>query len=727
MTSELKPPSAPALAPVPIYLDVAVDVPLQALPADFDVSQGVDYVWKPKPETDEIQPQRGSVVVVRWAGRVCLGVVLNILDTPRFDAAKVQPAYLLPALAGAALPEGVLKLALFASQYYHRGIGEVLLPTVAAALPAPKRPSVAAAFEHAKRSAHNAIQDAAHRSATNLPTLNAQQAAVLAALSGRQFKPHLLYGVTGSGKTEVYLARAAQALAAGKQVLILVPEIVLVPAMLARVKRALPHARATALHSDIGVATRRRAWAACLAGAVDVVVGTRLAVFAPLPALGLIVVDEEHDPSYKQQEGVRYCARNLAIVRARFEGCPVVLGSATPSLESWLQAQNTNNAPARYTLHRMTQRARAESQLPDIVTINLGDYPATNGISAPALEALTDTLARGEQSLVFLNRRGYAPVLGCNACGWVSDCAHCASHMALHRLKSSWRLLCHHCGSHAAPPRACPDCGNAQIEPEGQGTQQLEQTLASLLAAVPNKSGQPPVIARLDSDVTRKVGVGGAITAAMHAGEVDVLVGTQMTAKGHDFANLSTVLVAGCDGALFSPDYRGVERLFALLMQVSGRAGRAGVAGTVWIQTRQAAHPLFTALTQPSIDGFYAAMLAERKRAGLPPYGYQAVLRAAHPEQSHTLDWLAAAKRLLDLSVHANHAQVSVFAPVPMLMPKLAGKHRSQLLFESPSRAALHALLSAAVPAWVQFGKAARAGELGYGLNWWLEVDPGDV
>jgi primosomal protein N' (replication factor Y) (superfamily II helicase) len=689
--------------PIPIecWLNVAVDVPLQALPENMALMDGVDYKWRGTPS--EPSPKRGSIVLVTWARRRCLGVVLGVLPEPRYDAAKVLPAVLLPALVGYELPESVLKLAHFACQYYHRGIGEVLLPTISAALPAPKVPRAMA-----EKLATPAKEQ---RHLLKVPPATPEQAAVLTELAASTgFAVHLLYGVTGSGKTEVYLTRAAQTIADEKQVLLLVPEIVLVPAMVARVKKALPNANVVALHSDIAPPQRRKAWAACLAGEVDVVVGTRLAVFAPLPAIGLVVVDEEHDPSYKQQEGVRYCARNLAVVRAQLQGCPVILGSATPSLETWLKAKE-----GKYLAHRMTQRAK-QSALPDWAQISLTEYPTKTGLSQPAIDALTDTLARGEQSLVFLNRRGYAPVLSCVGCGWASECGNCSSHMALHRLKGAWKLVCHHCSSQALPPKTCPKCGNAQLEPEGQGTQAIEQALREAVLGAR--------IERLDSDVTKKTGEGKRIAQAMADRELDILIGTQMTAKGHDFPALSTVIVVGCDGALFSPDYRGVERLFALLTQVSGRAGRADLPGTVYLQTRQPTHPLFAALLQPSVDDFYHALLGERQQAGLPPYGYQAVLRASHASLEAAIAWLAAAKRALPL---AEHPQVRVFSPVPMLMPKVATKFRAQLLFESTSRAALHGLLHQAVPQWVAGSKGVKAADAGYGVLWHLEVDPSEV
>jgi primosomal protein N' (replication factor Y) (superfamily II helicase) len=695
-----------------LWLNVAVNLPLQALPADTALSDGVDYVWRrdsaAAANAPYYPPTLGSIVVVRWAGRRCLGVVIEILPQPRYDPAKILPATLLPALAAYVLPTTVLKLAQFASQYYHRALGEVLLPTVSAALPAPQRPKPIPAKMALSTDSESALPKLKHT--LQVPPATVEQRRVLSDLDDTGFGVHLLYGVTGSGKTEVYLARAAQAIQQGKQVLLLVPEIVLTPALLARVKKALPHAKSALLHSDIAVSQRRKTWAACLAGEIDVLVGTRLAVFAPLPRVGLIVVDEEHDPSYKQQEGVRYCARNLATVRAHLEDCPIILGSATPSLESWLKARD-----GKYRSHRMLSRAKT-SALPTWKTIDLLQNPTKTGLSLPIMTALSDALERGEQSLVFLNRRGFAPVLTCTGCGWASECTACSSHMALHRLRQAWTLVCHHCAAKSLPPKACPKCGNAQLEPEGQGTQAIEDTLRQHFPKAR--------LARLDSDITRQAGQGKRIADAMKARELDILVGTQMTAKGHDFPALSTVVVVGCDGILASPDYRGVERLFALLTQVAGRAGRADIAGTVWLQTRQASHAVFTALLHPSVDVFYEALLDERKQAGLPPYGYQAVLRASHADLEVALAWLAKAKQTV---TWIDVAKVRIFSPVPMLMPKVAAKFRAQMLFESASRTELHSVLRDAVPMWVAASKALRAGDLGYGVVWHLEVDPSDV
>ncbi len=698
-----------------LWLNVAVNVPLQALSPDTALSDGVDYVWRNDDASEpSILPRQGSIVLIRWVGRRCLGVVLSVLPEPRYDPKKILAAQLLPSLGHKVLPNTVLKLALFASQYYHRTVGEVLLPTVSVALPAIKNSitsdiNIVNTIDTTEDNLSKRLKPLL-RHTLIVATPTAEQAIVLNDLTEDCFGVHLLYGITGSGKTEVYLSRAAQAIKQGKCVLILVPEIVLVPAMLARVITALPNVKHAVLHSDMSVAKRRTTWIECLSNNIDILIGTRLAIFAPLSNIGLIVVDEEHDSSYKQQEGVRYCARNLAVVRGQLEHCPVILGSATPSLDTWFKA-----CEGKYRLHRMLKRVKT-SVLPRWIMVDLLKHPTKTGLSAPVLKALNDTLARNEQSLVFLNRRGFAPVLTCTGCGWNSECINCSSYMALHRLKGKWQLVCHHCAAKMPPPKSCPKCGNVHLEPEGQGTQAIEDTL---LNAIPLAR-----ISRLDSDVSRKKGQSKQITHAMKHRELDILVGTQMTAKGHDFPALSTVVIVGCDGMLASPDYRGVERLFALLTQVAGRSGRSEVAGTVWLQTRQAQHPVFLAVLQPTVDSFYNTLLYERKSAGLPPYSYQAVLRANHTHLDVALSWLNQAKILIDW-VDSN--AVRVFSPVPMLMPKVATQCRGQMLFESNSRPELHRLLRDAMPVWIAYSKTLRSGDSGYSVIWHLEVDPSEV
>lgn len=703
-----------------VWLNVAVNVPIQALPVNMSLNDGFDYVWYANSSlnTDSnsvIFPRQGSIVLISWANRQCLGVVLSILIAPRYDKKKILSAQLMPHLGDTALPDTVLKLAAFASQYYYRPIGEVLLPTISTLLttiPFKAQPINKNNKDNKDNKHKHCLSELnpllSHQFIS--PTLTDEQVKVLNALSKGVFAVHLLYGVTGSGKTEVYLSRAAQAIAQGKRVLILVPEIVLVHSMLSRVKIALPNANCAVLHSDISAKQRRITWIDCLFSKIHIVIGTRLAIFAPLSNLGLIVVDEEHDLSYKQQDGVRYCARNLAIVRGQLEQCPVILGSATPSLDTWLHAFE-----GKYHLHRMLKRAKSNI-LPQWNKINLLENPSKTGLSEPILTALNNNLSRGEQSLVFLNRRGFAPVLTCMGCGWMADCMDCSSYFAVHKLQKTWRLICHHCSTNRLPHKSCPQCGSIHLEPEGQGTQAIEDSLL--------KSFPLARIARLDSDITYKKQESEHIIKAMVDHQLDILVGTQMTAKGHDFPALSTVVVVGCDSMLYSPDYRAVERLFALLIQVAGRAGRDKIAGTVWLQTRQIDHPVFLAVLQPTVDQFYNTLLHERYIAGLPPYTYHAVLRASHSSLDVALSWLFKAKALLN---GIDPAIVRVSLPTPMLMSKIATKHRAQMLFESNRRTDLHKALSNSMPIWLTYHKTLRSKDIGYGTIWHLEVDPIEV
>jgi primosomal protein N' (replication factor Y) len=545
------------------------------------------------------------------------------------------------------------------------------------------------------------------------PTLTAEQAAAVEAIGqARGFAPFLLHGVTGSGKTEVYL-HALDALFAARadaQALVLVPEINLTPqfeaAFRARFAARLGEASIVTLHSGMADGERARNWLAAHRGHARIVLGTRLAVLASLPRLALIVVDEEHDPAYKQQEGLRYSARDLAVWRAKQLEMPVVLGSATPSLESWWLAEQ-----GRYRRLTLARRAVADAALPAVRMIDLEEEQrrgraSVDGISGPLAAALRARLERGEQSLVFLNRRGYAPVLSCDACGWLAGCPRCSAYVVLHKPERA--LRCHHCGWETRVPRACPDCGNVDIAPLGRGTQRVEETLATL---VPGAR-----VLRIDADSTRRKGSAQALFSDVHAGEVDILVGTQMIAKGHDFQRVSLVGVLNADAALFSHDFRAGERLFAQLMQVSGRAGRAGLPGEVLVQTRYARHALYHALARHDYVGFADATLAERRDAQLPPFVYQALLRAEARTIEGALDFLQAAGAALGAIPAAE--RVTVYDAVPMTIVKVANVHRAQLLVESASRASLLATLRAWQP-------ALRA--LKGALRWSLEVDPLDI
>lgn len=545
------------------------------------------------------------------------------------------------------------------------------------------------------------------------PTLTPEQAQAVEAIGAASgFAPFLLHGVTGSGKTEVYL-HALAALFARRpdaQALVLVPEINLTPqfeaAFRARFAVELGARAIVTLHSGMADGERAQSWLAAHHGRARIVLGTRLAVLASMPRLALIVVDEEHDPAYKQQEGLRYSARDLAVWRAKQLAVPVVLGSATPSLESWWHAQQ-----GRYRRLALTRRAVADSALPTVRMIDLEDErrrgrASMEGFSGPLVAALKSRLERGEQSLVFLNRRGYAPVLSCDACGWLAGCPRCSAYVVLHKPERA--LRCHHCGWESRIPRACPECGNVDIAPLGRGTQRVEETLATLLPGAR--------VLRIDADSTRRKGSAQALFSDVHAGEVDILVGTQMIAKGHDFQRVSLVAVLNADAALFSHDFRAGERLFAQLMQVSGRAGRAGLSGEVLVQTRYARHALYQALARHDYAGFADATLEERREAHLPPFVYQALLRAEARTLDAALGFLkdaAAAMGRIDAA-----QRVTVYDPVPMTIVKVANVHRAQLLVESGSRAALLAALRAWQP-------ALRA--LKGVLRWALEVDPVDI
>ncbi|MET0348870.1 MAG: primosomal protein N', partial [Rhizobacter sp.] len=522
----------------------------------------------------------------------------------------------------------------------------------------------------------------------------------------------LLHGLTGSGKTEVYLRAAEAALASGRQVLVLVPEINLTPQLEARFAARFGGGdaprRIVSLHSGLTPAQRLKNWLAAHLGLADLVLGTRLAVFAPLPRLGLIVVDEEHDPSFKQQEGARYSARDLAVYRGKLEGSCVLLGSATPSLESWQRAEQ-----GRYLKLTLANRVGG-GVLPKVRLADMNLLPKVRGATtaiAPALvAALGKRIERGEQSLVFLNRRGYAPVLHCTDCGWKSGCPHCSAWRVFH--KGDRTLRCHHCGFTQPVPRACPDCGNLDIAPLGQGTEKLEEQLA---AALPGAR-----VARIDADTTKLKGSLEASLTAVHAGEVDILVGTQMVTKGHDFRRITLVAAVNPDSALFSSDFRAPERLFSLLMQAAGRAGRDAAQADrseMWVQTWHPTHPVYTALRQHDFDAFAASQLKEREIAGLPPYVHLALMRAEAKTPEAARDFLQAAADLAATLPGAG--ELLLYPPVPTTIARVAGVERMQMLVEGASRPQLQRVLGP----WMAALPSLRATHKGV-LRWALDVDP---
>ncbi|MDD5299002.1 MAG: primosomal protein N' [Gallionella sp.] len=524
-----------------------------------------------------------------------------------------------------------------------------------------------------------------------------QQSAVNAITQAQGYACFLLHGITGSGKTEVYVHLMHHVLQRGGQVLLLVPEINLTPQLENYFRSRFPDVALCSLHSGLSEGERLHNWQQAQAGAAQIVLGTRLSVFAELPRLALIIADEEHDSSFKQQDGLRYSARDVAIFRASQCGIPIVLGSATPSLESYHNAQS-----GRYRMLRLTGRALAEARLPAVRCININQTVMHHGISENLLREIGQRIARKEQSLLFINRRGYAPVLMCGGCGWLSGCKHCAGKMVLHL--SDKRLRCHHCGYQLHVPYACPSCGSADLHPVGSGTQRVESVLQERF---PDAR-----ILRVDRDSTRNKHVWQTMRAQIHANEVDILVGTQMLAKGHDFPALTLVGVLNPDSALYSSDFRAPEKLFAQLVQVAGRAGRADKPGEVIIQTAFPDHPLFRALQTHDFESWAASQLAERKMAGFPPFMYQAMLRAEGKQEAEVYTFLEHARAA---AVELRHA-VEILGVVPAALPRRANHLRAQLLIQSTKRKELQQFLHN----WQSLLDALPAQK----LRWSLDVDP---
>lgn len=697
-TEPAEPASLPDVGAGVHWVRVALDVPLPGL---FDYrAEGPLRV--------------GTRVIVPFGRRKLVGVVAETADTPAIEARLVKPVeQVLDDLPP--LPDDWLRLARFAAQYYQRPLGEVMLPTLPASL------RKVSAYQ-GKRSAGGPVKRSDARQGAKpmpvqpapVPVLNAaQQAAAQAICELQGHKTVLLHGITGSGKTEVYLRAAQQALAQGRQVLFLVPEINLTPQLERSLRSRLaaiaePHALAV-LHSGLAEGERLRAWLRAQRGEARILLGTRLAIFTPMPELGLIIVDEEHDASYKQQEGLRYSARDLAVWRAHDLRIPVVLGSATPSLESWHHAQN-----GHYLKLSLTHRAR-DAELPSVRLVDTRRLVMQQGFSPHLLTAMQERLQRGEQCLVFLNRRGYAPVLACSSCGWVSQCTRCTAYTVLHRGRGGRNALhCHHCGYRAPVPRACPDCGDQDLRPMGRGTQRVEEHLAEEFPQAR--------IARIDADSTRLKGSAEALFAKVHAGEVDILVGTQMVAKGHDFANLGLVGVLNSDSMLFAQDFRAPERLFAQLMQVAGRAGRHVKGGQVVIQTDYPEQPVYQAITRHDYAGFAEYALAEREAVGLPPYAYQALLTAESRELRIALDFLSLAREVAqgEPQWFPMLDAINLYDPVPLRVVRVANIERAQLLVESASRPALQGFLAAWMQALPQLAAEKR-------VRWQLEVDPLEI
>ncbi|MGZ8196888.1 MAG: primosomal protein N' [Burkholderiales bacterium] len=718
---------------------------------DVPLAQAFDYRLADADESDV-----GCLVVVPFGKRTATGV---IAETP--EASEVDPARLKPVVRvlreGPRLSKHDMRLLRFAAEYYQYPLGQAILgalplrlrragtarparpsgyalTTLGAATPVESLPAKAAVkrrllcelkahgaltAEHVRRIAPSAravlneFIAAGWVKAGDVRPLHthppsgpapepphsptAAQARAIDAICAKtvRFAAFLLLGVTGSGKTEVYLRVAASVLQRHSQVLMLVPEIALTPQLEAMVQARFPQTRLVSLHSGLNETERLENWLAARSGEARIVLGTRLAVFAPLPELGLIVVDEEHDASLKQTEGFCYSARDMAVARAHQLGVPVVLGSATPSLESYHNAKS-----GRYEFLELPERVNARP--PNIACLVLDRRRTIDGLSPELLAAISQRLSRKEQTLVFINRRGYAPVLTCRHCGWFSACHRCSAQLVLHQPER--RLHCHHCGHQSRVPPACPKCGEPNLTPLGQGTQRVEEALARHFPLAK--------VLRIDRDSTRRKNAFSEMRGRIRSREVDILVGTQILAKGHDFPHLALVGVLNADSMLYSADFRAAERLYALLVQVAGRAGRGDALGQVLIQTEFPDHPLYEALRSQDVTQFAERLLAERRQAGFPPFVHQALLRAEAREVGTALDFLESAKSL----GRALGGNVQLFDPVPALMVKLAGRERAQLLVQSGSRSDLHEFLKA----W----RSRLAEQKSSPARWMLEVDP---
>jgi len=721
----------------PQILKIALDVPLNRL---FDyLNNGFDV-------------QIGSRAVVSFSGRNLVGVVVEIAQTSDITIDKLKPV--IHVFDDVVFEAATFKLLKFCADYYHYPLGQTLISALPLRLrqikPAVTRKSFIYALisettlpEIPKRQVVlqrilNALQSGtltehqladisagwrkaitqlkelgclqqteviavkpSLRSSNIEPELNSeQQRAIQAILSGTDnFKPWLLHGITGSGKTEVYIQLLQRILAEkDAQALILVPEINLTPQLEARFRSRLSQYLLVTLHSNLSESERLQNWLAASTGAAKIVIGTRLSVFTPMPNLKVMIIDEEHDGSYKQQDGMRYHARDVAMVRAKQLGIPIVLGSATPSLETWYQAQKQ-----QYGLLSLKARAVANAALPKIHCIDIAKSPTENGLSPLLIAAMRERLKRSEQSLLFINRRGYAPVMHCSACQWVAPCMRCSARLVVHL--SQKRLKCHHCGYEQKIPLQCPSCGNPDLKPIGQATQRLQQTLTALF---PDAK-----IARVDRDSMRSKDALTDLLTKVQNKEIDILIGTQMLAKGHDFPYLTLVGVIDIDTALFSSDFRASERLFSQLMQVSGRAGRAQIAGEVLIQTAFPQHILFDALKSQDYTTYAEELLNERAHMQFPPTSYFALLKAEASDFSQVSQFLNIAGNL----ARALSSEVTIYGPVRPQMERLQGMERGHLMLQAASRQALQRLLKNWMP-------QLRLEKLASKIRWALDIDP---
>ena len=702
----------------PVVVQVVVDKPL---------AQGFDYLWN----EDLLGglPRVGAIVEVPFGRTMLVGIVIKVSAHSEYEIDKLKDVTRVAPLPP--LDPAVLRLMNFASQYYVHALGETIIPTIPQMWKKPddwekiSKKLVANEEKQKKKTKQEVVEGFVDEIRLN----DGQKIALkkLRSCAANEFKAILMQGQTGSGKTAVFLNWLSGILEdTTAQVLLLVPEINLTPQLERRVRAYFPDKKMVVLHSGVSEKVRGIAWHDAMTGKAQIILGTRLAALTPLPNLRAIVVDEEHDPSYKQQDGIRYSARDLAVWRAHDLKIPILLASATPSLETWMAAK-TN----RYEYVRLDQRAQGAS-LPQVHLINTRDpqtqfspgdaeKPKSKSLITKVLaNAVSKNLENKQQSLILINRRGYAPVLSCSACSWLARCEHCTSYMVLHKAGALGRksvLSCHHCGLVKAIPNSCPDCGNADLTTLGQGTQKIEDSIEEMWPSAR--------VLRVDTDSSRKRKGAEELFQEIHAGNVDIVVGTQMIAKGHDYQNIGLVAVLDADSRLFSQDFRAAERLFAQLVQVAGRAGRSNkdgeTGGEIYIETQFPEAAVFQFLLRHDVDGFLAFTANERKEAGLPPFTYQAIVHAEAKSLDKAIQFLAGLKAHLKAEGFISQG-LRAYDPVPKAVMRVAGSERAQLLVESDDRKKLQEILEAmdCYLREISQGRISKEGR----IRWLIERDP---
>jgi len=695
----------------PLFVQVVLDKPL---------AQGFDYIWDSQKLGSD--PLIGQIVAVPFGNSINVGVVVKVNAHSEIDPSKLKAVLGLAPLPP--LDSALLSLMNFASQYYIHSLGETIIPSIPQMWRKPERweklrlakPSI-----NMKSNQGDLANDS--EKLIGVGQLNPEQKSALDILLQKEdsgaFRAILLQGQTGSGKTAVFLNWLASVLQEkNSQVLLLVPEINLTPQLERRIRAYFPDKKIALLHSGVSEKQRGISWHEAMIGEAQIILGTRLAVLTPMPNLRAIVVDEEHDPSYKQQEGTRYSARDLAIWRAHDQGLPILLASATPSLETWMAAK-----VGRYEHIRLDSRAQGAS-LPKVHLVNTQD-PQNRSSYSPLFTkivegAISKCLSEKKQSLILINRRGYAPVISCSACAWMSKCAQCSSCIVMHRagaLSKKTVLSCHHCGLVKPMPNFCPDCGNADLKPVGQGTQKIEDVIEG---AWPQAT-----VLRVDTDSSRRSKGAEELFQKIHEGGVDIVVGTQMIAKGHDYQNIGTVAVLDADSRLYSQDFRAAERLFAQLIQVAGRAGRSKqydqATGDIYIETQHPDAAVFQYLLRHDVDGFLSFTAKEREESGLPPFSYQGLIHAEGKSITKAIQFLSDLKSQL-AERGLVHKGVKIYDPVPKTIMRVAGSERAQLVIESNSRKYLQELLEAIDQLLRQDsqGRISKASR----IRWLIERDP---